>query len=332
MQILFIGQKAVTGRVEALAVELAKMGHQVSATTAQAGLRNYQGVKLIYRPSLDPQKPGGLLYNLLSLITLWIQQPDVVHAHGWLASSLLRLAKAFSPASTLLLTLDSLPKFTWLAKAVLAFNAPAANAITTPTRQLQYHLLNNLNLPTHYIPDGYTQSALPDLPRKVLGLGRGKYALILTDETKIPSWISRAHKAARLPGKLVISNGFEGRRLTSLIHQAELVIMTGVVPSDVILQAMAAGKPIIATTEPILQETLGVTARFVVPGSTKQLRDALALRSSPQASEGGAKRAKRHFQWTRILPEYLALYHYPATRPVPIDSLVRVQTAQTATR
>lgn len=346
MHILFIAQLGLPApegysrekRVEALAIELAKAGHNVSVTCARpfipANIKRYQGVKLIHHASLNPQKPGGWLYNLLCLYTLWKIQPDVVHGHGWLAGSLLGIATQLSPETTFVWTIDSLPKSKWLAKIIVWANVANADAITSPTRQLQYRLLHELHLPVTYIPDGYSVLNLPDLPRKLLDLGRGKYSLVITDEAKIPTWISRAHKAAKLPGKLIVSAGMTGRKLTSTINQAEFIILAGQVSTEIILHAMAAGKEIIATTNPHFEETLGVTAQFVVEGNTKQLRHALEAIKTGEKSYGqtATKRASRHFQWTRILPEYLSLYHYPAVKIVPLDSLIGVQTPQTAVR
>lgn len=340
MNILFIGQTALAGRVEALATELAKNGHQVAVTTSQSSWRRSRGVKLIPHASLNPQKPGGLLHTLLCLFTLWKLAPDVAHVHGWLAGSLLRFATLLSPETTFIWTLTSsrlegLHRASPLIiKLILWLNARAADAITTPTRQLQYRLLHEFGLGVIHIPDGYHPPTLPHLSRKTLGVGRGKYTLLITNETTPSRWIARAHQAAKTKSKLITAANVQGRRLTSLIHHASLIILAGRVPTDIILQAMAAGKEIIATTNPDCEETLGVTARFVADGHTRQLRQALEKISAKETLLGAkaGKRACRHFQWTRLLPEYLALYHYPSIKTVPLDSLIGVQTAQTAVR
>lgn len=343
MKILFLGQRgigAIPGnqrekRVEALACELAKAGHTVSVTCARpyipGNLNRYNGVKLVHHFSLDPQKPGGFIFNLFCFFTLWKMQPDVAHVHGWQVGSLLRLAKILSPETTFIWTIDQ-PS---LKKIIIWLSAGAASVITTPTRQLQYRLLQECNLKTSYIPDGYQVPNVPDVPLRTLNLPAAGYSLMIANSAKQARWIARAYKAAGMRKKLLtLDESVAGRQRTSLLRQAWLVIFAGKVATDDLLQTMNAGREIISTTDPHLEETLGVHAQFVKEGSVAQLKHALQGIRLGEVNLGAkaTKRARRHFQWSRIMPEYLTCYHYPSIRTVYLDSIISVQTPQTAVR
>lgn len=351
MKILFLGQRGIGAiqanqrekRVEALACELANAGHIVTVTYARpyiaANVKRYQGVRLIHHFSLDPQKPGGFVYNLFCLFTLWKMQPDVAHVHGWQAGFLLRLAHFISPETTFVWTIDQpsprLRPASQLKKMIIWLSASAADVITTPTRQLQYCLRQELNLKTSYIPDGYHVPNVPDVPLRTLNLPAAGYSLMIANSTKQAHWVARAYKAAGLRKKLVtLDESIVGRQRTSLLRQAWLVIFAGEVATDDLLQTMNAGREIIATTNPHLEETLGVNAQFVKEGSLVQLKQALRAFRLGEVNLGAkaTKRARLHFQWSRITSEYLACYHYPSIRTVPLDSIIGVQTPQTAVR
>lgn len=341
MKIFFLGQKGIPAqsaqdsdetRVEALARLLAAKGHEVVATCAKpytkGAVRAFAGIRLLHPLSFNPEIPGGFLHVLLSLISLYRLQPDVVHVHGWKAAALTRFATLISPESTFIWTIASIPSSKpSRAKLVLRIAAPVFDAISTPSRTVQYLLLTQYNVRAAYVPDGYTEPVVANIPLKHFGLRKNqKYILATARSQQDRNWIQRSHKKAKLRNALVFLDDAvqhpSDRARASLIRQAQLVIYADSNTSTAdILQAMAGGRTIIATLEPIKQEILGTSALFVKRFDTKGLADALQKTSKTPQNAHASKRAQAHFTWNRILEEYLTLYHYPVVRRVPIDSI-----------
>jgi glycosyltransferase involved in cell wall biosynthesis len=121
--------------------------------------------------------------------------------------------------------------------------------------------------------------------------------------------------------------GPRGRREElSLLKSAAVIIIAGAkLPQETLLQIMDSGGAVVAETVPRYEETLGVSASFVKRGDTAGLTEALndvVMRKERQTllGRGARRRAAAHFTWTRIIPEYLDLYHAPAAQPVALDS------------
>ncbi|MEX1997674.1 MAG: glycosyltransferase family 4 protein [Candidatus Andersenbacteria bacterium] len=365
MKVIFIGQLGVRvgspgqktpreERIINLGRALAQRGHRVTVVTTKPysnpTLRNYYGITFVPKASFDREYPGGWLYVILSLLTLWRQQPDVAHLHGWRTASLAWLAALLSPETTFIWTVDALPQHFPLAARLVARQAGrVCDVMTTPTRTLQYLLLQHYNLRAAYIPDGYTRQLLKDIPLASLGLGLRKeqYCLLLASEVTTIRAALRAYATTKSRKKLVIvaepTAAWErlinrksfvhfigkkyGRQLRTLVRQAACVIATEDTPNlEVLLQAMDSGRSIIAANISLYQELLGVTAQFYRSKRRNELSGLLQAtikRRSFQRAWGATarQRARHHFTWERVLPEYLAAYRYREVVVVPLDSV-----------
>lgn len=310
-----------------------------------SNVTNLRGIHLVAKASLNPEHPGGWLYIFLSLLTVWRQQPDILHLHSWRSASLAWLAALFSPETTIVWTIDALPRrHFWLARLIAQQTSKVCDVITVPTRTLQYVLLTQCGLATNYIPDGYEPSRLKDLPLKSFNLRKSQYCLLLASDAATIRQAIRAFTATKSRKKLVIvaspaapwqrlinRKSFvsfvgekTGRQLTTLVRNAASVIVAPEYKHlETVLQAMNSGRSLVAANTTLLQETIGVTGQYFRPGKIAELRDAiaLALKSSPARGAAAKKRAQNHFTWERITPEYLALYRYRELAYVPMDSV-----------
>lgn len=365
MKILFIGQRGVpcksqedkTGRerrVEALSTLLADIGHSVYVTCTKPyvskNLTKFNGVKLIHRPSLMPDKSGGLLYDLLSVLTIWTRKPDVVHFQGWRAVILAPIAVVLRPETTYVWTIDSWPQQKLkVMKQITRWVEGLFDAITVPSRELQHQMLYNFNVRAIYVPDGYTDSEIPSLPLKYFGIRSSGYSMTTATNAKDIRMVAKAYKKAGGRRKLVVMaedkgplikrlgreyaflsfvGELKGRPFYSLIEEAGLIILTGEKNSiDTVLRTMNAGKAIVATSDVGYQEVLGVSAPIAKKGDIDGMAEILSpliKKEQTRLAYGRKvkKRARAHFTWKRILPEYIELYHYPLLRAVPMDSAV----------
>lgn len=358
MKVLFLGQLGLRAgmglektareqRLEMLGRASVEAGHTVTILGtrpfADQAVTNFHGINLQLKASLNPEKPGGWLYLLSSLLTLWRQQPDVAHIHSWRAASLVALAALLSPETTFVWTIDALPQRKQKLARIIARQAgKVCDIITTPTRALQYRLLTTYNLGTYYIPDGYQPPVLKDLPLKTFKLRKNQYNVLLATDPESIKKAVRAYATLKTKKKLVIlatpavpwerllnKKSFvefigpkTGRQLSTLIRNAGAVIAYPE-PSALssLLLAMDSGRRIIAANDPLYQETLGLTATYFDP---RKLRDTIdALKFGLTGTSRGAKariRASHHFAWQRITPEYLSLYRHRAVALVPLDS------------
>lgn len=366
MKILFLGQlglattspaTAQQRRLGALAQELARQGHQVTILGTPPYVRretpNYFGATILTRPSLNPQKPGGWFYVLQGIITLWRQQPHVTHLHGWRAASLIWLMAVLSPETNFIWTIDSLPRRNFRTRLTAWQAQRLCNAITTPTRCLQYEVLQSFKLRTTFIPDGYQADVLRPLPLKPFRLRPSNYTLLLTTNPAVIRKAARAYRQAKSRKKLAfLSNTAKslvrsrratllhpvgtptGRKLRTLLANAAAIIVPDTTTSlETLLEAMDTSRPIIACNHPLYQETLGVTATFYNPKDPRGLATAIkSVFTSPQKSSAlgraAATRARRHFLWPHIIPEYITLYRYAEVKRVPVDSLQPVRFTQ----
>lgn len=362
MKILFVGQRGVPSldgaaterRVEALAQMLAEEGHEVTVTCGQPfvpkNINDFNGVKLAHLFSLDPGKADGWVRTVLEMGLIWWTNPDVVHVHSWRMAALCRVAVLLRPETTFVWTVDALPHLPrWAVGRVARRAAKMFDAVTVPTRALQYSLARDIKVAAEYVPDGYVASNAPDIPLKHFGLRKGQqYALALAEAPADVRQVAKAYDKAGLRKKVAVlqepkgassrlAKKFtflhfvgeqSGRRLATLLSQASVVVAGQDVSSDSVLQAMEYGRPIVVLAPSPAEEVLGGAALFVKAGDEEGLAQVLksVLNSKRRQTVWGAKahrRARAHFTWTRILPEYEALYHYPLVRAVALDSAIR---------
>lgn len=341
MTILFIGQRGIPilntkdafreQRVEALAQQLGQAGHIVTVTCARpfitTTIKRLGNVTLQHHFSLNPEKPGGWIYLLLTLYSVWKQQPDVVHMHGWKAAALVRVAAILSPLTTFVWTVENIPSrrprsvrfILWQAKGV-------CDVITTPYRDVQYRLWREYGMHVEHVPDGYAPSSVPAIHPKRFGLKAYEYAVALVHTAKQARWVAKASTRAKLTKPLVtIEPGSHGQRaLASLIMQARVVILAGDAAPTGFLYAMASGRPIIATAQPRNIELGGVTAHYIQPGDSRSLVHLLKgyRRAGSSLNVAAQRRAANHFTWKRIAAEYLSLYRSVVVRSIPMDSAI----------
>ncbi|MGH7928396.1 MAG: glycosyltransferase family 4 protein, partial [Candidatus Binatia bacterium] len=219
MNIFFFGQNGIFGqalvhqnarRVWALAQLLAERGNQVTIFTAKVHnpgkLAGIGHIRLVALPSFNPEKPGGWLYLLLGLRHIWHEQPEVVHIHGWKAAFLVRLAALLSPETAYVWTISALPqKPKWILKILyFLFCHGVFDAISTPSRQLQYRLLTEYKTRVAYIPDGYREPVLSNIPSKRWGRRHGQYCLAVVSSSQESKWIIEAYKQSKTRKKLLI--------------------------------------------------------------------------------------------------------------------------------
>lgn len=363
MKILFLGQRGLPARwnpsheqearVEQLASRLASLGHTVFATVTKpynpSYIRHLHGVSLVYLPTLNPYKPGGVVSLLFGIWKIWRLHPDVVHMHGWQAAALVRLAALLCPNVTFIWTVSSWSTTKDVLARFIAWQARGVfDAIISPTRKLQYELLTRFGLRTLYIPDGYETPMLESIPASHWGLRRGHYCVAEVSSQENLSLLARAHKRSKTHKKLavltpthtdlskawlrrypfvVVIVADTPRVRSSLVRQAALLISVEPMTNpELTLLAMDSGCPVVSTNYPVNQELLGTTGVFARNGDDKALAEAIAdiafypVRQKQQGAKV-TKRAKAHFSWERILDEYITAYHYPLVKRVPIDSI-----------
>jgi glycosyltransferase involved in cell wall biosynthesis len=362
MKILFLGQLGLPigfsrptsreTRVLALANLLSEQGHLVTVQATPGfspkHVKKWGRISVRHAMSFHPEKPGGWLYEFLSLITLWKLQPDVVHIQSFKAAVLSRLGALLSPQTTFVWTIDSLPSdqhfFTRLG---LRLALGVMDVITCPSRLVQYRLLTEFGVRSLYIPDGYSLASLEPLKPSQWGLRKGQYVVTWVKNPASLSLVAKAYRkthsrkklvvlvdemmpslkriATRYPFLLLIS-ATTPRVQHSLISQAAVAIGAEEGPLPFLLQVMEAGVATLAFNYSLNQEVLGTTGRFVEKDDSDGLQQILAslLFYPAQRNTLGSKakkRARAHFLWQRILEEYTTAYHYPAVRKVPVDSI-----------
>jgi glycosyltransferase involved in cell wall biosynthesis len=312
-------------------------------------LNKYNGVKLVHLPSFLPDKPGGLLYDFLSVLLIWAKKPDVVHIQGWRAVVMAPLAVVLRPEATFVWTIDSWPQSKeTMMRRITRWVEGLFDAITVPSRELQHSMLYNFNVRAMYVPDGYTAIKALSLLLKHYGIRSSGFTMTTADTAKDVRVIAKAYKKAGGRRKLVVAaeekgpfkrlkrefsflhfvGELKGRPLHALIKEAGLVILSGSNNSlNTVLHTMDSGKAIAAMSDVGYEEVLGVSARVVRKGDVSGLADVIAPfikdeKTRLAAGRKARKRARAHFTWQRILPEYIELYHYPLLKPVPMDSAV----------
>lgn len=333
MHITHIGN---TPRIAVLAAETAKNGHRV--TVIHSGVWRHdagsimRGIQLLRIPSFDPTMPGGYLFSFLATVAALIARTNSIHVHDVKTALFVRLLRHFFTNTSKILTISELPQSPRSARRIAA----SFDRVFASTRTVQYQLLTLCGIKTEYIPDGYTAPALPDVRPAAYGLRKEGYAVILSSDPAEIRTIIRVCKSAKAPKTLVVfaeSPTARGctridipaasRSALSLIRQAKLVIAAQDASPSLLLHAMDANRQIIATTDPIHEETLGTAAQYFHPDDKGQLSDAIkAVKTRSLKPSTASLRAKNHFSWGKIAQEYLRAYMHSKTVLVPLDSII----------
>ena len=308
MKIVFLGEETLSRRTQAVRRQLERSGHDVVALTTDT------------TASLNPEKTGGWVWLGLSILAMARQRPDVVHLQGPKAVYLTWLAGMLHPEATYIWTIDSLlPR--WIARQA----AKAVDAITTPSRSFQVRLLAETGVRAQYVPDGYEAASEP-----VRKHGRKKaYCVTTARAARDVRWITSALKEAGSKYRLISLKDVPEDKRMSILESAQIVILhNNKDTAEDVLKVMDAGRAVIATTKPLYEETLGVTAMYVAPKDVTSLAAAahLLLKSPARRRAWGRKarqRAQQHFTWERVTGDYLRLYRHSKARLVPLDSARR---------
>lgn len=317
-------------RVEALSRQFVQDGHSVSVLGAYPYVTagNYHGVKLIRIPSLNPEKPGGWVFLTLGLLYLLAKRPNVIHVHTWPAALLFSLTRWLFRDTRIVWTIDSLPTAQrWHKKWILqTINYKLQTSLTAPTRTIQYRLLVEYGIKAHYIPDGYHESAAPDIELSHFGLKKGQYCLAIGTSDSALRWVKKTYQGAKTTKKLVALTPSPPRARQTLVNNAAAIIIADdTVSSTDLLEAMHNQKAIIAPVWPLYQEILATTGQYYAPRDAAGLMQAINnvaanAKAQKRWGDAAASRARRHFTWPRLAEEYSVLYA-PQVRLVPLDSI-----------
>jgi len=115
MRIAFIGQKGIPAlsggvekHVEALAIRMAKMGHEVFVYArnnyTDKNLNNYKGVKLVHLPSISTKYLDAISHTFLATMHALFQDYDVIHYHAIGPTSLSWIIKLLKRKTALIAT------------------------------------------------------------------------------------------------------------------------------------------------------------------------------------------------------------------------------------
>lgn len=361
MHIYFIGQKGIPAqriedsaevRAEILASEAVKNGHIVTVSstpsyTKQEKIRSYF-IELLHIPSFNPRVAGGHLYTFLSCASAVFIRPDTIHVQGWKAAFILRIFLPLLPRTITIWTISTLPPISnsfsqRIFKQLLHVVTSGFDAIHTPNRTVQYRLLMVYSLKSEYIPDGYTVPLLPEIRPATFGFRKEQYGVILCNNMTQIRQISYAFKQLKTTKKLILFSPevhrgvksldlpLTSRSAQSLIRQAAFIIAAKPTYSPLTLQAMDAGRMILATTDPLHEELFGVTAKYYQENDMVGLQKLLKEAIKPHILNKAAQmRAKNYFQWEKIGQEYIRAYRHPKTILVPFDSIIRKNNFQRA--
>lgn len=337
MKIIFVGQDGFSGRTETLAAYLAGLGHAVTvfgkAADIPHSMKNFQGIQL-----------RRMRASWLAVLQIWSGRPGAIHVTGWSWAAGLIFCRWLLPETTIIWTLESLPK-TWKAwrAALLRRAAKAADSITVPTRAVQWEVLSRTEIRAWYIPDGFhpAQESLPSIRR--WKLWRGRYGVTCAASQDDIGWVAEAWRESGTRKKLVVIGDIPqltqaflkgkypllmfrtgGSRVRQALFSGAQLIITPSrdITPDIFFEAMISNRPIISTTQPLQEELYGTTAAYVREGDGAALASLIvSLGGQPQAGKAtpAQKRAVTFFRWERIFMEYLPLYSQ-LREIVPLDS------------
>jgi glycosyltransferase involved in cell wall biosynthesis len=357
MYIVFWGQLGLTKllekdlpsseqRVETLGTYMANKGNDVVVLATKAYENTPKNQSIIVTPLPSSSKStGGWLYVFLGLVYILRHRPQIVHIHGWQTAMLASLTKPLFRSTTMVWTIDSLPKHVWLYGKIAPLMAKSFDIITVPTRTMQYRLLTQFSLRAQYIPDGYVPSKLADASLTAFKLRREQYAVALVNSPESLRTVAEAYAKTNSRKKLVVSKygtgsyarlarqfpflrfigEISGRSWQSVVNNAAVVVLgDATTSSSTLLKTMNSARNIVAINEPSYQELLSVTGQYYHPTDINGLVDiltkALKKDNTHNWGEKAHKRAFAHFRWERILSEYLNVYCIDCKK-VSMDSL-----------
>ena len=308
MRIYFIGQKGIPAKsggvekhVEALATNLAKHGQEVFVYTrphyTDRKLTEYQGVKLISRPSCPTKHLDAFTHTLVSVLDVLFRRADIVHFQAIGPASLLWIVKIFKPKARIVFTFHCQDyyhkKWGQLARLYLRLGemigCRLADEVITVSRELTNYVKEKYGREAKYIPNGVNivdQGSDSDILSQ-FGLEPQKYILTVTRlvKHKGPHYLIKAFQKLDTDSKLVIVGDgahtddyvaqliklsqndsriiFTGERLGNDLAQLFRGARLFVQPSEseglsiTLLEAMAYGVPVLVSDIPANLEAIG---------------------------------------------------------------------------
>jgi glycosyltransferase involved in cell wall biosynthesis len=200
MKIAFIGQKgipAVGGGVERyvedLAVRLATAGHEVIVYTRShytpKSLKNYQGVRLVYLPTLHTKHLDTIIHSTLSCLHAIITGADVAHFQTIGPALVCWLPKLLRPKMKVVSTLQSFDyehqKWGHFAKLMLKLGERLmcrfSDEVIVVTKAMEQYVRDKYGINGRYIPNGANvyEPAGADLISK-WGLAKDNYIVAVS--------------------------------------------------------------------------------------------------------------------------------------------------------
>ena len=202
MRIYFIGQKGIPTKsggvekyVEALATNLVKNGQEVFVYTrpyyTNRKLTEYQGVKLISRPSCPTKHLDTFTHTLVCTLDVLFRRADIVHFQAIGPASLLWIVKIFKPKTKVIFTFHCQnyqhnKKWGRLARLYLhlgeIIGCRLADEVITVSRGLTSYVKEKYGREVNYIPNGANvvdDSVNSDILSQ-LGLESQTYILVVT--------------------------------------------------------------------------------------------------------------------------------------------------------
>lgn len=228
MKIAFIGQKGIPAKsggverhVEELAKRLAKKGHEIFVYarkhyTDGKKLESYEGVRLIYAPSIKTKHFDAISHTFFSTVHALFCSYDIIHYHAIGPSFLSFILRILKPSAKIVSTFhcqDWMHK-KWGLFAKLCLKSGAWMAVHAPHRTiavsklLQKYCEIEYDKEVDYVPNGVGKAVFkePQIISEKFGLAENSY--ILTVARLVPhkgiQYLIEAYKKLKPDKKLVV--------------------------------------------------------------------------------------------------------------------------------
>ncbi len=340
MKIAFIGRnEAQEGNLKedrvALARELALRGDEVFLyVSGKAFTRiDQEGIRLIHVPSLERKLTQPLGYAFLATVHALFQEYDIVHFRNWETAIFSFLIRLFRPNTRVIVNMATLPQKGLRRSLVYR----GAEKFLVPTKKLQEFLEKKNPGKASVIPEMKEWSESPDLSAlSLVGLRPGKYILAAAlpreknihylikafQELEIRSTFPNNFKLViitaspfgktyeeylgvlcRKKGNVLFLKKPSKDMRAALFAGATLFVDVSeeADPSQVLLEAMAYGKAVIADARPNLKNLFrGNAGKAIDAHNTEALKKELAY----YANRSGERESIGHKAKTRWEDDY----------------------------
>ncbi len=308
MKIYFIGQKGIPAKsggvekhVEALATNLAKQGQEVFVYTrpnyTDKKLVEYQGVRLISRPSLPTKHLDAFSHTLLCSLDVLFRRADVVHFQAIGPASLLWLVKLLKPKTKVVFTFHCQDYYhqkwgqlaRWYLRLGEMIGCRLADEVIAVSHGLVDYIAKTYGRQASYVPNGVALDGQADNSSilQSLGLRPQKYILTVarlvrhkglhhlikafsqlkTDYRLVivgggahtDDYVAELNHLAADDLRIIMAGEQSGDNLAQLFSQAGLFVQ----PSEseglsvALLEAMAYGLPVLVSDIPENLEAVG---------------------------------------------------------------------------